>query len=168
MTPKLSAKQARFVEEYLIDLSAAKAAIRAGYSPDSAETNGPRLLRNAQIKLTVARGRAEQGESAGLSAARVLEEYRRLSFIDLRSFFDAAGNLKPIQEWTAEQGAAVASFEVIKKNAAAGDGVIDTVHKFKVWDKTRALESLAKHFGLLVDKVEHGGALEITWKGDAD
>ena len=44
--------------------------------------------------------------------------------------------------------------EVIIKNAKAGDGITDTVHKFKLWDKVRALETLAKDFGLLKDRVE--------------
>jgi phage terminase small subunit len=83
--------------------------------------------------------------------------------VDMRSFFDEAGNLIPVSQLTPEQGSALASFEVIKKNAAAGDGVIDTVHKFKVWDKTRSLEQLAKHFGLLTEKIEHSGGLAVKW-----
>jgi phage terminase small subunit len=160
----LNPKQARFVAEYLIDLNGKQAAIRAGYSPKSAEVQASQLLRNPKVAEAVTTGKAKQLNDAGLSAARVLEEYRRLAFIDLRSFFDAAGNLKPMSELTAEHGSALAGLEVIIKNAEAGDGVTDRVHKFKVWDKTRALESLAKHFGLLSDKVEHTGGIDITWK----
>ncbi len=100
-------------------------------------------------------------KSEGLSAVRVLEELRRLAFLDLRGFFDEVGNLKPIRDLSPEQGAALAGLEVIKKNAEAGDGIIDTIHKFKVWDKTKALDSLAKHFGLLHE------SLDVTVKGDA-
>lgn len=160
MTPK----QERFVAEYLKDLNATQAAIRCGYSEKTAKQQGSRLLTNADVAEAVAAGKAKQLDAAELTAVRVLEEMRRLAMVDLRSFFDEAGNLRPIHELTAEQGAALASFEVIKKNAEAGDGVIDTVHKFKVWDKPRALEMLAKHFGLLVEKVQHSGGLEIVWK----
>ena len=59
-----------------------------------------------------------------------------------------------MQDLTAEQGACLSSFEVIIKNAAAGDGIVDTIHKIKVWAKTRALEMLAKHFKLLTDVVQ--------------
>jgi hypothetical protein len=52
-----------------------------------------------------------------------------------------------------EQGAALAGFEVLIKNAKAGDGITDTIYKFKLWDKVRALEVLAKHFALLTDIV---------------
>jgi hypothetical protein len=54
-------------------------------------------------------GKDKQLASADLTAVRVLEEYRRLAFIDLRSFFDEKGELKPPKEWSAEQGAALSS-----------------------------------------------------------
>lgn len=164
----LTPKQARFVAEYLIDLNGKQAAIRAGYKPSNAESTASTLLSDPKVSQAVGAGKATQLEEAGLTAARVLEELRRLAFVDLRGFFDAAGNLKPIHELTAEQGSALAGLEVIKKNAAAGDGVIDTVHKFKVWDKTRTLEALAKHFGLLVERVEHSGGINITHELPAD
>lgn len=110
--------------------------------------------------------RAKVIEEAGLTAARVLEEYRRLAFMDLRTFFDEDGNLKPMQQLSAEQGSAMASIEVVIKNIAAGDGQTDRIHKFKLWDKTKALESLAKHFGLLVEKIEHSGGISVKWQDE--
>lgn len=162
----LSAKQARFAAEYVIDLNACQAAIRAGYSAKAAETNGPRLLRNAQVAAEVQRLQREKLDASGLTAARVLEEMRRLAFSDVRGFFDAKGNLKEVWELTPEQGAALASVEVIKKNITTGDGEIDTIHKIKTWDKPRSLEMLAKHFGLLVEKIdhEHSGQIEFVIK----
>lgn len=159
----LSPKQARFVAEYLIDLNAAKAYIRAGYSPKNAETHGPRLARNGQIASAIGQGKAKQLDTAELSAVRVLEEYRRLAFSDARQFWHPDGRLKAMQELTAEQGAVLAGFEAVIKNAAAGDGVTDTVHKIKLWDKNKALECLAKHFGLLEDKVIHSGQIVVKW-----
>ena len=103
-------------------------------------------------------------EQIGLTAQRVLLEMARLAFVDARSFWDETGNLKPFSELTADQGAALAGFEAIIKNAKAGDGITDEIHKIKIWDKPRALEMLAKHFGLLTDKVEHSGDIEISWK----
>jgi hypothetical protein len=69
-----------------------------------------------------------------LTAARVLGELRRLALVDARSFWDAEGRLKKPSELTAEQGAALAGFEVLIKNAKAGDGQIDEIHKIKLWD----------------------------------
>lgn len=149
----LSPKHARFVAEYLKDLNGTQAAIRAGYSAKSARVQGTRLLADAAIAAAVAKKTAERLAKADLTAERVLEEYRRLAFIDVRSYFDEQGNVKPMSQLTADQGAALASLEVVLKNAEAGDGHTDRVHKFKVWDKTRALEALAKHFGLLADQM---------------
>lgn len=156
-------KHARFVSEYLKDLNATQAAIRVGYSAKWAHKNATRLTANDGIAHAITIGRAKQLEVAEVSAARVIEEYRRIAFADARVFWDAEGNLKPVTAWTAEQGSVVSDFEVIKKNAAAGDGIIDTVHKIKRWDKTKALEALAKHFGLLEDKLDVTGELVIRW-----
>ena len=168
-TSDLSPKKRRFVAEYLVDLNGKQAAIRAGYKPSRAEVTASELLHDRKVSEAVAVGKSRQLETAELTAARVLEELRRLAMLDMRSFFDEHGNLKPIKDLTAEQGAALASFEVIKKNAEAGDGVIDTVHKFKVWDKTRALEMLAKHFALLTDvKRIHADSLEALVTGSRE
>lgn len=168
----LTPKQQRFTAEYLIDLNATQAAIRAGYSPATANQQGSRLLAHVGIAAAVKDGKAKQlaeaqtvletevGE-AHVDAVRVLLELGRLATVDLRGFFDTDGNLKPMKDLTAAQGAALAGFEVIKKNAQAGDGVIDTIHKIKIWDKPKSLDLLAKHFGLLVDRVEHSGGIQI-------
>jgi len=148
-------RHARFVAEFLIDLNATKAYRRVyNCSQKVAEANGPRLLGDARVAAAVAAGKAEQLSRADLSATRVLEEMRRLAFTDTRSFFDDQGNLKPFNELTAEQGSALAGFEVIIKNAKAGDGVTDEIHKIKLWDKPRTLEMLAKHFKLLTEVIE--------------
>lgn len=114
------------------------------------------------IAREAARKRYLQGEA--LSAQRVLEELRRLAFADIGVLYDKDGNVRPIHEMTREERAPIAGLETIIKNAAAGDGHTDTVLKVKTWDKVRALEQLAKHFGLLTERVEHSGGLEINWK----
>jgi phage terminase small subunit len=81
----LNPKQRRFVAEYLIDLNATQAAIRAGYSKKNADVTGPRLLGNVGVAAAVAAGTSKQLATAELTAARVLEEIRRLAFIDMRS-----------------------------------------------------------------------------------
>lgn len=160
----LTPKQRRFVAEYLIDLNATEAAKRCGYSEKTARSQGSALLTIPDISKAVADAQARQLNRSDLTAARVLEELRRLAFADTRGFFDDAGNLKPIHQLTAEQGSQLAGIEVIKKNAEAGDGHIDTVHKIKLWDKTRSLEMLCKRFGLLVERLDMQGGIEITWK----
>jgi len=147
-------RHARFVTEYLEDQNATQAYIRAGYSPRGAAASGAKLLRNPKVARAIRERQAARLERAELTADRVLEELRRLALVDARTFFDDRGNLKPVSGLTAEQGAALASFEVLIKNAEAGDGKQDVVHKLKLWDKVRSLETLAKHFKLLVERVQ--------------
>jgi phage terminase small subunit len=109
------------------------------------------------VKALVETGKAEKLARNTLAADRVLEEYRRLAFADIRTFFDADGNLKPIQDLDDDQGACLASLEVLIKNAKDGDGHTAEVHKYKLWDTTRALEALAKHFGLVRERLEVSG-----------
>jgi len=150
----LTPKQARFIAEYLVDLNATQAAIRAGYSADTAGAIGHENLQKPEIAEILKAATAKQIQSAELSAARVLEELRRLAFCDPGEFFDERGDAKPFSELTPEQRSVIAGFEILKKNAQAGDGHIDTIHKFKMWDKTRALEMLAKHYALLTEVIK--------------
>lgn len=151
----LTPKQTRFVAEYLIDLNASAAARRAGYKAKNSDVEGPRLLGQAGIAAAIAAGKATQITDAGLSAVRVLEELRRLAFVNIRDYFDpTTGDAKLPHELTEEQGACLAGFEVLIKNVSAADGHTDRIHKFRLWDKVRSLELLAKHFALLVEKIE--------------
>jgi len=148
-------KRALFIAHYLIHLNAAQAAIAAGYSKKTAKEAGARLLTDAHVQRALSATIERRMAKAELTADRVLEELRRLAFADHRKFFDAKGNLLPIVELDDEAAAALAGFEVIIKNAAAGDGVTDVVHKIKTYDKTKALDILAKHFGLVREVHEH-------------
>ena len=159
----MTGKQRVFVSEYLVDRNGTRAAIRAGYSPHSAHDTAHTLLNKAEIQIELQRAEALQFARAELTTGRILEELRRLATIDGRSFFNEDGSLKRPTEWSAEQGACVASFDVIVKNAAAGDGHTDTVARVKLWDKSKALEMLSKHLGLLIERVEHQGALQVSW-----
>jgi len=68
MTPK----QQRFADEYLIDMNATKAAVRAGYSERSAYAQGQRLLNNDDICEYLNKARGEQQERTQITADQVL------------------------------------------------------------------------------------------------
>jgi len=113
MTPK----QERFVHEYLIDLNATQAAIRAGYHLKMAA----KLVAKSSIADAIAAGQAKQLERADLSAVRVLEELRRIAFADVRRLFDARSHLKPLHRLTAEEAACIALVEVVvRKQRSVG------------------------------------------------
>ena len=104
--------------------------------------------------MEVQRAQAKQLQQADLTAARTLEEIRRIAFFYFGALFDAKGHLKPIRDLAPEARAVLASVKVVRQNITVGDGKQEWVHKVKVWDKVRALEMLAKHFKLLVEQVD--------------
>ena len=160
----LTPKQERFVVAYLLDMNATQAAVRCGYSPKTAKAQGSRLLTNVDIQAAIQRTHARALERNGLTADRTLEELRRVGFSDVRHLFKDDGSLIPLRELPPEVSASIASIETVMKNAAAGDGVVDRVLKVKFWDKNRALNDLARHFALLVDRVEVSGDVTLTAK----
>jgi phage terminase small subunit len=159
----MNARHQRFVDEYLVDLNAKRAAIAAGYvstrDRDHSSKMGSKLLRRPDVQKVVVARKREQLVRSEVSAAAVLDQLRALSMVDMREFFDARGVLKPPSQWTVDMGRAVSSFDVIKKNVTSGDGKTDEVFRVRLADKVRSLEMLAKHFGLLVDRVDHSGAV---------
>lgn len=94
---------------------------------------------------------------------RVLLELARVAFSDVASFFNPDGTIKKPADLDEDQRAVLAGFEASIQNVSAADGKQDLIHKFKAWDKVKALELLAKHFGLTTEKVEHQGEIKITW-----
>lgn len=150
----LTLKRKRFVTEYLQDLNAAGAARRAGYSAHTADRTGYDLLRIPEVAQEVTRRTRQQLEDNDITAARVKREIARLAFQTGRYGLDDQGNFKPPSQWTDDEAAAISNVDVVIRNLAGGDGHTDRVVKIQKWDKGRALADLAKHFGLLVDKVE--------------
>lgn len=151
MTPK----QRRFVEEYLIDLNGTQAAIRAGYSARTANEQAARLLANVSIMSEVRVAMAKRSQRVGITQDEVLREYRRLALSDMRRLmtWDADGvSLKHSSELTDDEAACVA--EVSETKTKDGGSI-----KLKVHDKKGALDSVARHLGMFVDKTEVSGHL---------
>jgi len=150
---RLTPKQELFAREYLIDLNATQAAVRVGYSPKTAHAQGARLLTNVKVAAAVATQTRRRLDRLELTADGVLRELLRIARADIRQLFDAAGSLRSINDLPDDVAAAISSIEVVRRNLTSGDGVSDTIHKIRTWDKNRALETLAKHLGLLEERV---------------
>lgn len=155
----LTPKQQRFVTEYLIDLNATQAAIRAGYSEKTAYSIGHENLSKPEIQAALASAQKEAFESAKVTPERVLKEYSRLAFLDIRKALTDDGTLKPIHELDDDTAAAIAGLEVEELWEGKGEGRehIGRVKKIKLSDKKGALDSLAKHLGMFVERHEHTG-----------
>lgn len=166
----LTDKQKRFCEEYLIDLNATQAAIRAGYSPKTAEQTASRLLRNVKVQEYIAKRQKELSRSTEVTQERVIKELALIAFsnnadyahvVEKKMKAEVGGALvdildedgKPVtyrtvepvltEELTEEQKRALA---VIKKGR---EGL-----EVKSCDKVKALELLGKHLGIFTDKIE--------------
>jgi phage terminase small subunit len=150
MTPR----QKRFVEEYLVDLNATQALIRAGYSAHSAGHNAYALLKRPEVKAGVSRGRARLARSSKVSAERVIQEYAALAFSDLRQLVDwGPDGVVPKAAGEISDDAARALAEVSDTRSRAGNGTV----KVKLHDKKGALDALARHLGLFVERHEVTG-----------
>lgn len=143
----LNEKQKRFVSEYLIDLNAKQAAIRAGYSPKGAEPQASRLLSNVKIQSEIAKAMRKREKRTEITQNRVLEELAAIAFAKATDYatVDKKGivNITPTEELTEGQKKAIAG---IKEGA---NGV-----EIKLSDKTKALEMLSRHLGMFRDKID--------------
>lgn len=145
----LNPKQQRFVVEYLVDLNATQAAIRAGYSPKTAGVQAFDLLKKPEIAAAIERQRNVHAKSTGLTVERVLQEAMRLAFFDIRKLADSEGNPIPIGELDDDTAAAIQGLELATERVRGGeDGAETVVRKYKIADKNAALERLFKHLGL--------------------
>lgn len=153
----LTPKQSRFVEEYLIDLNATQAAIRAGYSVKTAKSIGQRLLTFVDVQKAIQGAQKKLSERTKITQERVLQEYARIAFLDPRKLFDEHGELLPITSLDAEVAAAIGGLDVVISRT--GDkSTTEETKKIKLIDKKGALDSIAKHLGMFTDKVEVTGA----------
>lgn len=163
MTAKkdLTPMQAAFVREYLVDLNATQASIRAGYSPKTAEQQGPRLLGNVGIAAAIQAGMNRRAARTEITADRVLREIEKLAFFDPRKLFDDDGAPIHISKLDDDTAAAVAGLDVVMQGNQ--DVGFAQVLKVKLTDKSRNLELLGKHLRLFTDKVEveHTGLGEV-------
>jgi len=156
---KLTPKQAKFIDEYLIDLNATQAAIRAGYSKRTAQRIGSENLSKPVIIAELQRKREQLAKERDITPQKVLAEYCKLAFLDPRAFYDKKGNLLSIHELPADVAAALTGMDI--SSLASKDGEFETVRKIKFSDKRAALDSIAKHLGMFVDKTEVEGELTL-------
>lgn len=155
-TDGLTDKQRRFVSEYLVDANGTQAAIRAGYSEKTAEVQASRLLRNIKVRAAVDAGQARVAQKLEITQERILQEYARIGFSDIRKTLTPTGHLMNPQDWDDDTAAAIAGIEVVTSSRGKKDddgrSEIEYTHKIKTWDKPKALDAMAKHLGMFDGK----------------
>ena len=157
MVSLMTKKQKLFIEEYLIDLNATQAAIRAGYSPDTAYAIGNENLKKPEIRARIDKAMAERSKRTGINQDRILMELAKIALVNPKDVvnFDTA-TIK--EEALPEDLAAVASVKVKVFPTKDGEGI---EREIKFHDKNKSLEMAGRHLGMFKDKVEVSGSLDV-------
>lgn len=162
--PDLTPKQARFVEEYLIDCNASAAAVRAGYSPRTARRIGWENLQKPDIQAALSERQAVLQDRYAVTQDRVIRELALIAFADMRHYaeWDRGGvTLKACEDLSEEQSRVVQ--EVSHSVTKDGSNV-----RFKLHSKVEALEKLGRHLGLWKEGINLDGPIEVKVVGYAD
>lgn len=141
---KLTAKQQRFVDEYLIDLNATQAAIRAGYSTDTAMEQGYQLLQKTSVSNAISQEMAHRSRRTGITQDRVLRELAKVAFVNANDVIDP--DSATVRADAAEED--LACIQAVKVKTSKSEMGSSSEREIKLYDKMRALEMLGKHLGL--------------------
>jgi len=167
---KLTDKQKLFCEEYLVDLNATQAAIRAGYSKKTAYSIGQENLKKPEIQEEIKRLREARSKRTQITADRVLEELAKIGFSNIKNYLrvkdfevvvgyekDKDGNpdkTRPITKTI--RGVEIFETDDIDDELAAAIAEIkETKHgiSLKLHDKIKALEDIGRHLGMFTDNL---------------
>jgi phage terminase small subunit len=149
---KLTKKQQCFIDEYLIDLNATRAAIKAGYSKKTAQQTGSENLLKPVIKNAVEKALAERSERTQIDADWLLNRLAEEATADIADIYDeVTGALKPVHRWPKIwRTGLIAGVDVRQEFYGYGDDrehVGDTT-KLKISDRIKRLELIGKHIGV--------------------
>ncbi|MGO4519247.1 terminase small subunit [Dyella sp. 2RAF44] len=137
---KLTAKQSCFVDEYLVDLNATQAAVRAGYSPHSADKIGSQLLGKTGVQTAIHARQSELRERVHIQQEQVLLALAAIAFADIADYVEedeAGSRLRPLS-----------SLSPVKRSALAEAKQHKNGFRLRLHSKLKALDLLAKHLGM--------------------
>lgn len=157
----LRRKQQRFAEEYPIDLNATQAALRAGYSPKTAYSQGQRLLKNVEVQNAIQAAMAQRSKRVQITQDGVLQEIALLQYSDVSHYtIDDRGNLTLAAD--APPGAMRAVSSLRKRVRHHDDGSITYDTEFRLWNKPASLRMGGQHLALFTEKVEVSGEVGVV------
>ncbi|WP_313063597.1 terminase small subunit [Atlantibacter hermannii] len=139
----LTDKQEMFCREYLIDLNATQAAIRAGYSAKTANEQGAQNLAKLSIQNRISDLKAERNEQTGINAAYVLRRLVEIDQMDVLDILTSTGELKPVSQWPKVWRTTLSGLDVVEMSAEGNTAAL--LKKIKWPDKVKNLELLGKH-----------------------
>ncbi|WP_321917802.1 terminase small subunit [Burkholderia cepacia] len=156
---KLTAKQQRFVDEYLVDLNASAAARRAGYSERTARAIGDENLTKPDIQAAIAAAMTARSERTKVTSDRVLQRMVEIDEMDVLDIMNDDMSLKPVSVWPKVWRQYLSGFDLAELFEGNGDAreMVGILKKIKWPDKLKNLEMLGRHFGMFNDKVRLQG-----------
>jgi len=154
----LSDRQLLFAQEYLVDLNATQAAIRAGYSKKSARHSGSSNITNPDIARIIQKGQTRVALRAEIKAADVLRELAKIGFSNMTNYIRVTADGDPfidLSQLTEDQAAAISAVTCEDFTEGRGEDARN-VRKvtFKLSDKRAALVDIGKHLGMFVERVQ--------------
>ena len=159
---KLTDKQQKFVEEYLIDLNATQAAIRAGYSTDTASVIGCENLIKPNVKNAIDKALAARSKRTGVNQDRVIQELAKIAFLNPSDVINMQ-NASVMDNANKDDLSCIASVKIKRSSSENGDSV---EREIKTYDKLKALDLLGRHLGMFNDKLKIEGSIPIVIKDD--
>lgn len=165
----LTAKQQAFVREYLIDLNATQAAVRAGYSEKTAKEIGHENLTKPHIAEAIAAAQEQRAARTEITADMVLREYAKLAFANITDYVKVAEHEtmsggEPVTFTRVEvfgtDGIPADKMAAVSEIKETKEGIAVKLH-----DKKGALDSLARHLGMFNDKLQIEGKV-VVFSGD--
>lgn len=167
---KLTPKQKLFVKEYLIDLNATQAAIRAGYSEKTAYRTGADNLKKPQIQAELEKAMKAREKRTEVTQDRVLKELAKIGFADIKDFLSYRTEKTLVE--VDDEGTEIYGYRQIIDTIPSDevDGAVisevslarDGTFKFKLQDKMKALEMMGRHLGMFIEKREISGSLNVN------
>lgn len=154
---KLSAKQEAFIREYLLDLNATQAAIRAGYSAHTAASVGAENLRKPQIVRRVNEAKGLRSEKTNINAEWLLKRLTSEAEADITDIYNEDGSIKPMKEWPLiwRQGLVAGITTQVVLDVEGMPKIV--VGKVKISDRGQRLAMIGKHVSVnaFQDIVKH-------------
>ena len=161
---KLTEKQQRFVDEYLIDLNATQAAIRAGYSVKNADKIGSELLGKTRVAEAISEKMADRSKRTGVNQDRVVLELAKIAFVNAADLIDP-------KNATIKDGATfddTAAIQSVKVKTIPGKNGERVEREIRLNDKLKALELLGKHLGMWDDRLDVSLNIPVVISGEGD
>jgi len=164
MSGKLTPKQDAFVQEYLKDLNATQAAIRAGYSAKTAGQIGDENLKKPQIAAAIEKAKAERSERTKIDADWLLTRWADEAEADLADiYYPGTGQLRPIHEWPKIWRQGLVGGIKTRQERTSDDEALAEIVEVKLSDRSNRLKMIGDHIGVQAFKqqIEHSGSVSV-------